>query len=309
MKPVVIGLPFALAVSVIALPASRSDSALPLDLEARVAAQRAIEEIYWKNRIWPATNPQRKPHLAALLSDVQLRAKVVDSLRMSAALEANWGRPVTGEQLQAELDRMAADTKSPETLNQLFNALGRDPAVIAECLVRPVLVRRLARNLFARDERIHGDLRRQAERDLARSGTVAGMASMGGEYSEVEFGLRGEVDRAPSTSWEGNPSVILDRHEWGRLMGDLAETFGAAGALDGERALPPVRASGGQRSLLRQRRAPRAPGQNPRGLSDLEEACLRELVGRGEDDSAGRTQGSVLRLSPADRLAGRLRHG
>src|SRR5205807_1279875 len=52
-------------------------------------------------------------------------------------------RPVTAEQLQAEMDRMAQNTRQPEVLHELFNALGNDPFVIAECLARPALAERL----------------------------------------------------------------------------------------------------------------------------------------------------------------------
>jgi hypothetical protein len=52
-------------------------------------------------------------------------------------------RPITGEQLQAEMEQMAQRTKQPEVLRELWAALGNDPFVIAECLARPVLVERL----------------------------------------------------------------------------------------------------------------------------------------------------------------------
>src|SRR5205823_5463811 len=41
-------------------------------------------------------------------------------------------------------ERMASHTKQPEVLQELFEALGNDPFVIAECLARPVLAERLA---------------------------------------------------------------------------------------------------------------------------------------------------------------------
>ena len=41
------------------------------------------------------------------------------------------------------MDRMAQHTKQPEVLQELFEALGNDPFVIAECLARPVLAERL----------------------------------------------------------------------------------------------------------------------------------------------------------------------
>src|SRR5439155_392223 len=42
-----------------------------------------------------------------------------------------------------EMDRMARDTRQPDVLHELFEALGNDPFVIAECLARPVLAERL----------------------------------------------------------------------------------------------------------------------------------------------------------------------
>ena len=37
----------------------------PISFEDRVAAQTAIERVYWAHRVWPADNPQPKPPLEA----------------------------------------------------------------------------------------------------------------------------------------------------------------------------------------------------------------------------------------------------
>ena len=105
--------------------------------------QRAIEEVYWHHRIWPKERPDPKPSLDALISQTQLEKKVKSYLRNSQALEDYWQRPITAEQLQAEMDRMAQNTRQPEVLQELFEALGNDPFVIAEGLARPLLVERL----------------------------------------------------------------------------------------------------------------------------------------------------------------------
>jgi N-acetylneuraminic acid mutarotase len=110
-----------------------------LTFEERVSYQRAIEEVYWRHRIWPKERPDSKPSLDAVMSQAQLEKKVTDYLRNSEALEDYWQRPITAEQLQAEMDRMAQHTKQPEVLQELFEALGNDPRVIAECLARPAL--------------------------------------------------------------------------------------------------------------------------------------------------------------------------
>src|SRR5262249_34786851 len=51
----------------------------------------------------------------------------------------------------AEMDRMAQHTRRPDVLRELFEALGDDPFVIAECLARPVLAQRLLTELNDRD--------------------------------------------------------------------------------------------------------------------------------------------------------------
>src|SRR5216117_822410 len=137
-----------------------------LTFAERVAYQRAIEEVYWRHRIWPRERTEPKPSLDAVMSQAQLEKKVTDYLRKSQALEDYWQRPITAEQLQAEMDRMAQNTKQPEVLRELFDALGNDPLIIAECLARPALAERLLRDWYAYDQRIHGELKQRIEAEL-----------------------------------------------------------------------------------------------------------------------------------------------
>src|SRR6478672_3568326 len=123
-----------------------------LTFAERVAYQRAIEGVYWRHRIWPKENPDPKPSLDAMMTQAQLGKKVTDCLRESQELEDYWRQPITAGQLQAEMDRMARDTKQPEVLQELFEALGNDPAVIAECLARPILTERLIADLSKQDQ-------------------------------------------------------------------------------------------------------------------------------------------------------------
>src|SRR6476619_8672601 len=122
--------------------ASAKLSPRTLTFAERVAYQRAIEDVYWRHRIWPKERPDRKPSLDAVMSQAQLERKVEDYQRDSQMLEDHWQRPITTEQLQAEMDRMAKHTKQPEVLRELFKALGNDPFAIAECLARPALAER-----------------------------------------------------------------------------------------------------------------------------------------------------------------------
>ncbi len=118
----------------------------------RVFYQRAIEEVYWQHRIWPKENLKPKPSLDEVMSATQMEQKVEDYLRDSQALQVYSQTPIAPEQLQAEMERMARDTKKPEILRELFEALGNDPFVIAECLARPVLTERSVADLSASDK-------------------------------------------------------------------------------------------------------------------------------------------------------------
>lgn len=78
----------------------------------------------------------------------QIEEKVRDYLRNSRVLEDYWRQPLSFQQVQAEMERMARDTKNPEMLRELFEALGNDPFVIAECLARSALSERLVNQFY-----------------------------------------------------------------------------------------------------------------------------------------------------------------
>jgi N-acetylneuraminic acid mutarotase len=212
-----------------------------LTFAERVAYQRAIEDVYWRHRIWPKKRPDPKPSLDAVMTQAQLEKKVTDYLRRSQALEDYWQRPITAEQLQAEMDRMAKHTKQPEVLRELFIALGNDPFVIAECLARPALAERLLTSWYAHDQRIHGGLKQRAEAELLAHPSIKQMKQLSGTYTETEL-AKGDgaeaVRQAHRSSNEelasGAPalqrhdsdhSIKLNSREWDQRLQKLAQTF------------------------------------------------------------------------------------
>ena len=184
----------------------------------RVAYQRAIENVYWRHRIWPKERPDAKPLLDAVMSQAQIEKKVADYLRKSQALEDYWQRPITAEQLQAEMDRMTQNTKQPEVLHELFEALGNDPVVIAECLARPALADRLLTSSYAYDQRIHGELKQHTASELQAHPSVGQMKQLSGNYSEVEL-----VKRDSRKNGQG---LKLNAREWDETVKRLAAMFG-----------------------------------------------------------------------------------
>src|SRR6476659_9610439 len=118
-----------------------------LTFAERVAYQRAIEEVYWRHRIWPEERLDPKPPLDSVMSHAQLKKKVTEYLRDSEMLQRFRSGPITAERLQAEMDRMASHTKDPDVLREIFQALGNNAFVIAECLARPLVAEDLLRKI------------------------------------------------------------------------------------------------------------------------------------------------------------------
>src|SRR5438128_5984908 len=194
----------------------------------RVAYQRAIEDVYWRHRIWPEANPGPKPALDKVMSQAEIEKKVEDYLRDSQALEDYWQRPITPDQLQAEMERIASHTRQPGVLREIFAALGNDPFVIAECLARPVLAERLVTELYAHDQRFHGELKRRAEAELQAHRSVRQMKQTSGMYTEIEWvrSDAADTDSAPADA-KSVEGVKMNSSEWQESVEKLAAQFGS----------------------------------------------------------------------------------
>ena len=192
----------------------------------RIAYQRAIEQVYWRHRIWPKPNAGPKPPLDKVISQAQIEKKVEDYLRNSQALQNYWQRPITPEQLQAEMERIASHTKQPEVLRELFEALGNDAFVIAECLARPVLAERLVTDLYAHDQRFHGELKRRAEAELQAHRSVTQMKQTSGAYTEMEWIKSGGAkDGSAPAKAKRVEAVKMSSSEWEQSVERLAAQF------------------------------------------------------------------------------------
>jgi N-acetylneuraminic acid mutarotase len=160
-----------------------------LTFEQRVEAQRAIERVFWKHRTWPGA-AARKPALSDVVPDSVLRSRVTRYLQQSEAVEKIWNRPITGSQLQAELDRLASTTRDPAVLRELFSSLGNDAHVIAETLARQILADRLVRGWFAFDATIHEGSRERIELARSQCTMPSCLRDLGGTYGEREWPRR-----------------------------------------------------------------------------------------------------------------------
>src|SRR5262245_44456495 len=108
---------FWIAVGILALHpgAARcgTQDAAVVALEDRVAAQRAIERVYYAHQTLAS-----QPFDKAVPAEV-IRAKALRGLELSAALDRYWKTTLTAEMLDAEIERMRRHTRMPERLREL----------------------------------------------------------------------------------------------------------------------------------------------------------------------------------------------
>ena len=221
---------FRLLVALAALVAP-SIQARDLTFEERVAAQGAIERVYYAHQVGAT-----KPFEQALPRAV-LEAKVEKYMKQSAALERFWQTPVTAEMLQAEMERQASETRMPARLRELYAALGDDPFLVRECLARPALVDRLTRSLFAFDASLHTEARQEAE-ELREGLLRYGVAAFASDPRRREVEIV-EVE-APSLTLGGEPQdkpgrMELSHQEFARWRARAPQQIGAIGPLREER--------------------------------------------------------------------------
>ena len=268
-----------LTVAVIRPEAKAKAADRTLTFADRVAYQRAIEEVYWRHRIWPKERPDPKPSLDAVMSQAQLETKVADYLRKSQALEDYFQRPITVEQLQAEMDRMAQHTRHPEVLRELIQALGNDPFVVAECLARPALAERLLRSWYAYDERIHGNLKQRAAADLLTFPIVAQMKQLSGKYSEIDL-VRSDTVHA-ETEHRTEHGVKLNSPQWDETIEKLAAQLDGANAVRQAPRLPNQELAA--RAATLQRHDSQVDTEHPDAWSRIKVGILSRLQ---EDDTS-----------------------
>jgi hypothetical protein len=200
-----------------------------LTFAQRVSYQRAIEEVYWRYRIWPKQHPDPKPSLDAVMSQAQLETKVQDYLCDSQMFEDPWQRPITTEQLQAEMDRMAKHTKQPEVLRELFKALGNDPFAIAECLARPALAERNLAVVAARTQPMEVS-RARVEAPIHKAAYAASASYTLPSISNKPNGCTDDTWTATSTTnapsprdghtavWTGTEMIVWGGHQPPNLL-------------------------------------------------------------------------------------------
>jgi N-acetylneuraminic acid mutarotase len=196
-----------------------------LTFEERVKAQEAIERVYYSHLLGTTRSFE-----AAVPRGI-LEAKVRTYLKQSAALEKLWHTAVTADMLEREAGRMVAGSRMPERLDELFGALGNDPFVIQECLVRPALVSRLLDHFFSGDRALHLGERTAAEslRQALVGRAVDPRASSPNRRVAEMFRAGSGAAKSASGS-----AVALPAVEFSKLRARLARQKGSIGSVEEE---------------------------------------------------------------------------
>jgi len=202
---------------------SDEDTRRILTIAERVEHQRRVEEVYWRHRTEAAGQP--RVAFTEAVPEAAIRIKAEDTLRKSAALAELWQRPITSEQLQAEIARMAAHTRQPDVLRELFAALDNDPHVIAESLARPLLVEREMQAYYARDERFHGALRARVTAEM-QARANAPFNTLSGKYSERQLLHPAAMTQTEKSAVDAeNRAAVLSDNEWQQMLSQLEKAF------------------------------------------------------------------------------------
>lgn len=132
-----------------------------MNLQELAACRKQVLELEYKYLEWK--NPVPKPGLNAIISDEQILQQAEDAIRMRRLLETQFGIRLSAQMLQGELDRIAANTRAPERLEEVFATLDQNPDRIAACFVLPDFVKRKLQTAFQFAPSIHGTLRQEIE--------------------------------------------------------------------------------------------------------------------------------------------------
>jgi len=227
---------FVLAALTAILAPAQAEVPRTLSLGERLEARRAVERVLSTHRSWPEANGPR-PTFEQTLPPGALERSIEDDLRKSEALARFWGRPLTHDALQAELDRMVRSSQAPDVLREILQALRGDPGLAAEVLARHEVADRLTRAAFDYDARIHGETYRRA---LAARGGATDLIALEGAADRVVVlrYVRADKAGAPSHDLDAVPSEPLDARAWQEIAEPLSKRpLGEMGPLEeGQRA-------------------------------------------------------------------------
>lgn len=188
-----------------------------MSLDERVACELSIQAVYARHR--DESEPSVEDQVR---QEARARKTTERRLAMDRALSEVWNMRLTPEVVAGELDRIGRDTRRPDMLAELIEALNHDPVLLGECLARPLITERRFHLLYQHDAEIHASTRMAAE--AGREALVHGISPDAArarplfsdqERSEAEDWLAGQ-------SWFRDADAV-ERHQ-GEVLSPVIET-------------------------------------------------------------------------------------
>lgn len=204
-----------------------------LDLENRVQYQSLIEQTYLGHRSEAGIEAPKAVSIEGSILPEAIRQKVVTRLRMTHALKQIWGQSITESAVQSEYRRIIENSRDPELLHKLFDALNDDSDVIAGLLIQPILVRREIHRAYWWDHEIHSSVRQTAEAELLLHDGAGWLGDVSGEYTETEWRLVGQSDPQRIEFENGVQIRSLGPQQWEAFLTELGRRWDGDAAPEG----------------------------------------------------------------------------
>ncbi|MDB6110870.1 MAG: hypothetical protein JWR69_2620 [Pedosphaera sp.] len=160
------------------------------DFNELLADRTAIERVYYDHRTGT------KPSFEETLPVEQLRRLVERDVAREKALKTRFHFEVATAQVDSEVARINKGTRAPEILAEIKAALGNDTNRFVRSFARPLVVERELRERFENDDKLHAQVRKEAETVriellAARSG-AQGLSAQLKRLAESSVGSVGE---------------------------------------------------------------------------------------------------------------------
>ena len=210
-----------------------------MDVDERVDCELSVQNVYRRAR------HMGKQHddVAGAANESRARERVLRRLKMDRILRERWQYPITAAMVESEYRRIIENTRRPDLLSDLSQALDDDKRRIAECLVRPLLTEQVFNNLYGSDQDLHAETADVAQREVEQFAIGAPLPDR-----KVRTHVIREDDpqydeayqKLIVQKWKSRELPILSERAW--VGGELTETprgfsavrarLGATGAIE-----------------------------------------------------------------------------
>lgn len=165
------------------------------DLRTLLQCHEVLADLEWSWRVAPEPG-QPMPARESVLPTSAIQMQIDQARRAETALWEMYGVSLDEKTIQAELNRIAAATREPERLAEVFARLGQNAEVIGNCFVRRDLARRLLQHRYDYDTRWHGELRQAATNALSLGSPLA-IENSGATLSVMSFVVASDLTVSP----------------------------------------------------------------------------------------------------------------